>query len=262
MKLLVTGGAGFIGANFVHYWLKKYPKDKIRVIDLLTYAGNKSSLKSVKDKIEFVKGDIVDVSTVRKVMDGIDIVVHFAAESHVDKSVLNPESFMRTNVKGTKVLLTEAEKAGVKRFHHVSTDEVYGELPLDSDEKFNEETPYAPRPDNVYAVSKAKADDVVLKFVKKSNMGITISNCSNNYGPFQHPEKLVPVVITNLIDGIKVPVHGDGLNVRDWIHTEDHASAVDLILKKGVHGEIYLIGANNTSSNIKIVNKILNFFFL
>ena len=262
MKLLITGGAGFIGSNFVHYWVGKYSNDKVKVLDLLTYAGNINNLKDVKKKIEFVKGDIVDRGVARKVMEGVDVVVHFAAESHVDKSVLNPTSFTRTNVKGTLVLLEEAEKAKVKRFHHISTDEVYGELPLDSNAKFDEDTPYAPRPDNLYAVSKAEADHVVLDFMKKSKMGITISNCSNNYGPFQYPEKLIPVVVTNLIDKIKVPVHGDGLNVRDWIHTEDHSSAIDLILKKGNAGETYLIGSNNDWSNAEIAEKIIDLFGL
>lgn len=260
MKILVTGGAGFIGSNFVHYWVRKYPKDKILVYDALTYAGNINNLKGVKGKIEFVKGDIVDRKSVSKAMKDIDAVVHFAAESHVDKSVLNPEEFQRTNVLGTRVLLEEAEKADVFRFHHISTDEVYGELHLDSDEKFSEKTPYAPRSDNFYAISKAEADMLVTDFAKKSKMHITISNCSNNYGPYQFPEKIVPIIITNLIDGIKVPLHGDGLNVRDWIHTEDHSSAVDLILKKGGHGEIYLVGSDNDWSNVEIAKKIIKLF--
>lgn len=260
MRILVTGGAGFIGSNFVHYWVEKNPKDKIRVIDSLTYAGNIKSLDKVRKKIEFVKEDIVNRNGVKKVMQGVDAVVHFAAESHVDKSILNPEEFQRTNVKGTRVLLEEAEKAGVNRFHHISTDEVFGELPLNSDEKFNENTPYAPRADNFYAISKADADHLVNDFLKESKMRITISNCSNNYGPFQFPEKFIPIIITNLIDGISAPVHGDGLNVRDWIHTKDHSTAVDVILNKGVHGETYLVGSDNDWSNIDIAKKIVGLF--
>ena len=233
MKILITGGAGFIGSNFVYYWLKNHPKDKIRVLDALTFAGNLDNLKDVMKKIEFVEGDIRNREDVKNAMKGIDIVVHFAAESHVDRSIFDPATFWSTNVKGTKVLLEEAKKAKVPRFHHVSTDEVYGELTLDSKERFSERTPYAPRPDNLYAISKAEADRVVREFAEKNpEMHITISNCSNNYGPYQFPEKFVPIVVTNLIDGYKVPVHGDGQHVRDWIHTEDHARAVDLILEK------------------------------
>lgn len=260
MKLLVTGGAGFIGANFVHYWVNKYPKDKIRVIDSLTYAGNIENLTPVKDQIEFVEADINDRTKVSESLKGVDAVVHFAAESHVDRSIFDPSTYWKTNVHGTLTLLEEAKKAGVNRFHHISTDEVYGELPLDSDAKFSEKTPYSPRPDNLYALSKAEADKIVLDFYQKTGMYITISNCSNNYGPFQFPEKFIPIIVTNLIDSIKVPLHGDGRNVRDWIHTKDHSSAIDLILQKGKTGETYLVGSNNDRSNGYIAEKVVDLY--
>lgn len=260
MKLLVTGAAGFIGANFVHYWLHKYPKDEVRVIDSLTYAGNIENLTPVIKKVKFIEADINDRSKVSEAMRGVDAVVHFAAESHVDRSVFDPGRYWQTNVHGTVTLLEEAQKLGITRFHHISTDEVYGELPLLSNEKFNEKTPYAPRPDNLYALSKAEADKMVLDFYKKTDMYITISNCSNNYGPYQFPEKFVPIVIANLIDGIQVPIHGDGRNVRDWIHTKDHAYAIDLILQKGKKGETYLVGSNNDRDNNYIAEKIVSLY--
>jgi dTDP-glucose 4,6-dehydratase len=260
MKLLVTGGAGFIGSNFVHYWVNKYPNDKITVVDALTYAGNIANLTSVMNKIDFVETDINDRLKISEAMKGIDVVVHYAAESHVDRSVFDPAKYWHTNVHGTLALLEEAKKAGVTRFHHISTDEVYGELPLDSDQKFTEKTPYSPRPDNIYALSKAEADNVVLDFNEKNDMFITISNCSNNYGPRQFPEKFIPIIIANLIDGIKVPLHGDGRNVRDWIHVDDHSSAIDAILQKGKKGETYLVGTNNDRTNSFIANKIVDLF--
>lgn len=260
MRVLITGGAGFIGSNFVYYWLKNHPKDKIRVFDALTFAGNKENLKSVMNKIEFVEGDITNRDQVKLAMKGIDTVVHFAAESHVDRSIFEPGKFWKTNVEGTKTLLEEAYYAKVPRFHHVSTDEVYGELPLESDDRFSEKTPYAPRPDNLYAISKAEADREVREFYKKTGMYVTISNCSNNYGPYQFPEKFVPILVTNLIDGLKAPVHGDGKNVRDWIHTDDHASAVDLILEKGEAGETYLVGSNVDVANIYIAQRIVDIY--
>ncbi len=257
MKLLVTGAAGFIGANFVHYWLKKYPKDEVRVIDALTYAGNIENLTPVIKKIKFFEADINDRSKVSTALKGVDAVVHFAAESHVDRSIFDPGRYWETNVHGTLTLLEEANKLGIKRFHHISTDEVYGELPLNSDLKFTEKTSYAPRPDNLYALSKAEADNVVLDFYRKTDMYITISNCSNNYGPYQFPEKFMPIVINNLIDGIQIPIHGDGRNVRDWIHTKDHASAIDLILQRGKKGETYLVGSNNDRDNNYIAEKVV-----
>jgi dTDP-glucose 4,6-dehydratase len=260
MKLLVTGAAGFIGANFVHYWLEKYPNDEICAIDALTYAGNIDNLTPVIKKIKFVEADINDRPKVSDALKGADAIVHFAAESHVDRSIFDPGRYWQTNVHGTLTLLEEAEKAGIPRFHHISTDEVYGELPLDSNAKFTENTPYSPRPDNLYALSKAEADKVVMNFYEKTKMHITISNCSNNYGPYQFPEKFIPIIVTNLIDGIKVPLHGDGRNVRDWIHTRDHSSAIDLILRKGKKGETYLVGSNNDRDNRYIVNKVLEIY--
>lgn len=260
MKILVTGGAGFIGSNFVHYWVKKYPNDKIKVIDSLTYAGNIENLTPVIKNIEFVEADINDRKSVAQSLKGVDAVVHFAAESHVDRAIFDPSTYWQTNVHGTLTLLEEAKKAGITRFHHISTDEVYGELPLDSEDKFTEKTPYSPRPDNLYALSKAEADKIVLDFYQKTGMYITISNCSNNYGPYQFPEKFIPILITNLIDNIKIPLHGDGRNVRDWIHTKDHSSAVDLILKSGKSGETYLIGSNNDRSNGYIAEKVVDLY--
>lgn len=257
MKVLITGGAGFIGSNFVHYWAKHHPKDKIRVLDALTYAGNYENLRPIAKKIEFIKGDITNREHLRKALKGVDAIIHYAAQTHVDRSIFDPGSFWKANVVGTRVLLEEAKKARVERFHHISTDEVYGELPLDSKERFSESTPYAPRPDNPYAISKAEADRVVKDFYKETGMFITISNCSNNYGPYQFPEKYVPLLITNLIDGYKAPVHGDGQNVRDWIHTDDHAKAVDLILQKGKPGETYLIGAENDRPNHYIAERVV-----
>lgn len=260
MKLLITGGAGFIGSNFVYYWLEKYPKDKIRVLDSLTYAGNIETLRPIINKIEFVEADINDRVKVSENLKGIDAIVHFAAESHVDRSIFDPSTYWQTNVHGTLTLLEEAEKAKVQRFHHISTDEVYGELPLDSNAKFTEKTPYSPRPDNLYALSKAEADKIVLDFYHKTGMYITISNCSNNYGPYQFPEKFIPIIVTNLIDGMKVPLHGDGRNVRDWIHTKDHSSAIDLILNKGKAGETYLVGSDNDRSNAYIAEKVVDLY--
>ena len=260
MKLLVTGAAGFIGANFVHYWLRKHPGDEIRVIDALTYAGNIENLTPVIKKIKFFEADINDRVKVSEAMKGVDAVVHFAAETHVDRSIFDPSGYWQTNVRGTATLLEEADKLKIPRFHHISTDEVYGELPLNSNEKFSEKTPYSPQPDNLYALSKAEADKVVLDYYQKTGMFVTISNCSNNYGPFAFPEKFVPIVITNLIDGIKVPIHGDGRNVRDWIHTSDHASAIDLILEKGKAGETYLVGSSNDRDNKYIVERIVELY--
>src|SRR3989339_148481 len=260
MKLLVTGGAGFIGSNFVHYWVKKHPKDKLVVVDALTYAGNLENLALVKKEVEFVEADINDRPKISQALKRVDAVIHFAAESHVDRAIFDPSTYWQTNVHGTLTLLEEAQKAGVPRFHHISTDEVYGELPLDSDAKFTEKTPYSPRPDNLYALSKAEADNIVLDFYQKTKMYITISNCSNNYGPYQFPEKFVPIIVTNLIDKIKVPLHGDGRNVRDWIHTKDHSSAIDLILNKGKSGETYLVGSNNDRSNGYIAKKVVDLF--
>ena len=257
MKLLVTGGAGFIGSNFVHYWLKKHPDDQVTNFDKLTYAGNLQNLKDVEKSpnYKFIQGDIASVNDVKKAIDGIDIVVNFAAESHVDKSILDPAPFIITNVVGTQVLLDAAKDAKVKRFHHVSTDEVYGALNLDSREKFNEETAY--RPNSPYAASKAASDHLVRAYHKTYNLPITISNCSNNFGPYQFPEKLISLAITNLLESKKVPVYGDGKYVRDWLYVADHCGAIDLILEKGIDGETYCIGVDNDISNIDVIKIIL-----
>lgn len=257
MKLLVTGGAGFIGTNFVYYWRENHPDWQIRVLDALTYAGNPENLRPILSEIEFIKGDVCDPEIVKKAMEGVDVVVHFAAESHVDRSRFTPEKFQQTNVEGTRILLKTAQKEGVKRFHHISTDEVYGALPLDSEKRFSETTPYNPNPDNPYAVSKAEADHLVRKFHKETGLPVTISNCSNNLGPYQFPEKFIPLSITNLIDGLKIPLYGDGLYTRDWIEVKDHCRAIDLILEKGREGETYCVGANCEMPNIEVAKKTL-----
>ncbi len=256
-RLLVTGGAGFIGSNFVHYWLKNHPEDEIVNFDKLTYAGNIENLKDVKDnpKYQFVKGDITNPQDVKKAIEGVDIVVNFAAESHVDRSIQDPAPFVLTNVVGTQVLLDNAKSTKVKRFHHVSTDEVYGALKLDSKEKFNEETKY--KPNSPYAASKAASDHLVRAYFETYGLPITITNCSNNFGPYQYPEKLISLSVTNLLEGGKVPVYGDGLYVRDWLYVEDHCSAIDLVLQKGKIGETYCIGVDNDIPNIKVIIHIL-----
>jgi dTDP-glucose 4,6-dehydratase len=260
MNLLVTGGAGFIGSNFILYWLKKYPQDKILNLDKLTYAGNLENLKSVENNqnYNFVKGDICDLSLVDSLIKkyNIDTIVHFAAESHVDRSIMDPAPFIKTNVEGTYTLLEAALKNKIKRFHHISTDEVFGALPLDSKEKFNEKTPYNPR--SPYSASKASSDHLVRAYHITYGLPVTLSNCSNNYGPYHFPEKLIPLAITNIIEGKKVPVYGDGLYVRDWLYVEDHCKALDLILHKGKIGETYFIGGlTEDIANIEVVKKIL-----
>lgn len=256
MRLLITGGAGFIGANFIHYWLANHPQDQIVNLDKLTYAGNLDNLKSIEKSpnYTFVKGDIADNPTVQKTMDGVDVVVNFAAESHVDRSILDPAPFIVTNVVGTQVLLDAAAKANIKRFHHVSTDEVYGALSLTSKEKFNEETKY--NPNSPYAASKAASDHLVRAYHATYDLPITISNCSNNFGPYQFPEKLISLAITNLLEDKKVPVYGDGLYVRDWLYVEDHCRAIDLILQKGKVGETYCVGIDNDIANLEVIKKI------
>ncbi len=258
MKLLITGGAGFIGSNFVLYWLKKYPQDKIVNLDKLTYAGNLENLKSVEknQNYSFIQGDICDIKLVNSLVKDVDVIAHFAAESHVDRSILDPAPFIKTNIEGTYILLEAALKNGKKRFHHVSTDEVFGALTLDSKQKFNDSTPYNPR--SPYSASKAASDHLVRSYHTTYNLPITISNCSNNFGPYQFPEKLIALAITNLIEGKKVPVYGDGLHVRDWLYVEDHCEAIDLILQKGTIGKTYLIGGlSDDISNLEVVKKIL-----
>lgn len=258
MKLLVTGGAGFIGSNFILYWLKKYPNDKIVNLDKLTYAGNLENLRSIEKNpnYEFAQGDICNPQLVNSLTLQTDVIVHFAAESHVDRSILDPAPFVKTNIEGTYVLLEAALKNKVKRFHHISTDEVFGALELNSKEKFSEKTAYNPH--SPYSASKAASDHLVNAYHTTYNLPITISNCSNNFGPYQFPEKLIPLAITNIIEGKKVPVYGDGLYIRDWLYVEDHCSAIDLILQRGKIGKTYLIGGlTEDISNIEIVKKIL-----
>lgn len=242
MKLLITGGAGFIGSNFIHYWLKAHPEDSIINFDKLTYAGNIENLASIADdpRYSFVKGDICDRNAVDKVMKQVDMIVHFAAESHVDRSILDPSAFVKSNVIGTYTLLESARQNGGIRFHHISTDEVFGELKLGSHEKFSEKTPYNPH--SPYSASKAGSDHLVRAYFDTYGLPITITNCSNNFGPFHFPEKIIPLAITNIIEGMKVPIYGDGLYVRDWLFVEDHCSAIDTVISKGKIGSTYCVG--------------------
>ena len=255
MKLLVTGGAGFIGSNFIHYWLEKYPQDEIVNLDILTYAGNLENLQSIENnpKYKFVKGDICDRELIFSLVKDVDVVVHYAAESHVDRSIMDPSSFVRSNVLGTQVLL-DAVKEYDKRLHHVSTDEVFGAL-KDTDPAFTEKTPYDPR--SPYSASKAAADHLVRAYFHTYGIKMTISNCSNNYGRYMFPEKVLPLFIANLMADKKVPVYGDGLQIRDWIHTLDHARGVDMILQKGKIGETYCLGGNNELTNLNLTKTLL-----
>jgi dTDP-glucose 4,6-dehydratase len=258
MKLLVTGGAGFIGSNFIHHWVKNHPEDQVINFDKLTYAGTLESLRDVEHNpnYSFQKGDITDPTAVAQAMTGVEMVVHFAAESHVDRSILGPGIFLQTNVIGTQVLLDAALKAQVKRFHHISTDEVFGSLELNSSEKFNENTPYDPR--SPYSASKAGSDHIVRAYGETYGLSYTITNCSNNYGEYHFPEKLFPLSITNLLEDKKVPVYGDGLNVRDWLYVQDHCRAIEAVLLKGQAGQTYTVGGLTTDiSNLDVVKLIL-----
>ena len=258
MKILVTGGAGFIGSNFIHYWLNKYPEDEIVNLDKLTYAGNLDNLKNVESNknYTFMQGDICNPQLVDSITKKIDTIVNFAADSHVDRSISDPDPFVQTNIVGTYTLLKSALKNKVSRFHHISTDEVFGSLELDSKVKFNEKTKYDPN--SPYAASKAGSDHLVNAFHTTYDLPITISNCSNNFGPYQFPEKFIPLTITNLIQNKKVPIYGDGLYVRDWLYVEDHCEAIDLILNKGKIGETYVIGGMTEDvSNLDIVKRII-----
>lgn len=257
MKLLVTGGAGFIGSNFIRQYLRNNPSDSIINLDLLTYAGVRESLSDLEgqDNYKFVQGDICDAQKVDLLVKEVDAIVHFAAESHVDRSITDAASFVRTNVIGTQILLEAAKNNGSKRFHHVSTDEVFGSLSND-DPKFCETTPYDPR--SPYSASKAASDHLVRAYYHTHNLPITISNCTNNYGPFQFPEKLIPFFVTNLLDGKKVPVYGKGSNIRDWIYVDDHNAGVEAILKRGKIGETYCLGGENELSNLDITEQILS----
>lgn len=260
MKLLITGGAGFIGSNFVYYQLQNHPQDEFICLDALTYAGNLETLQLAMQhsNFKFVKGDIAERDFVYKLFETErpDIVVNFAAESHVDRSILEPELFLRTNIIGTGVLMDACRKYGIKRYHQVSTDEVYGDLPLDRpDLFFTEETPL--HTSSPYSASKASADLLVLAYHRTYGLPVTISRCSNNYGPYHFPEKLIPLMIINALHDKKLPVYGTGENVRDWLYVEDHCSAIDLIIRHGRVGEVYNIGGHNEKTNLEVVKTIL-----
>jgi dTDP-glucose 4,6-dehydratase len=266
-KILVTGGAGFIGANFVHFWLKNYPDSRIVVLDALTYAGNRANLLAVegRENFRFVHGDIKDYDLVLNLLrdEQIDTLVHFAAESHVDRSIHGPDEFIDTNVIGTHVLLKAAKAVWLDgsqaprthRFHHVSTDEVYGTLRPDAP-PFTETNQYAPN--SPYAASKASSDHLVRAYHETYGLQVTTSNCSNNYGPYQFPEKLIPLIISNILDGRPLPIYGDGLQIRDWLYVDDHNRGIDLVIRQGKVGETYNIGGNNEWTNIEIVKLICN----
>ncbi len=259
MTVLVTGGAGFIGGNFVHFMRKKYPEERLICVDKLTYAGNLSTLASVMDdpNFRFVKADICDREAIYKLFEEEhpDIVVNFAAESHVDRSIENPEVFLTTNILGTQVMMDASRKYGVTRYHQVSTDEVYGDLPLDRpDLFFTEETPI--HTSSPYSSSKAGADLLVLAYHRTYGLPVSISRCSNNYGPYHFPEKLIPLMIANALNDKPLPVYGEGLNVRDWLYVEDHCKAIDLVMRNGRVGEVYNIGGHNEMRNIDIVKMI------
>ena len=263
-RLLVTGGAGFIGTNFVHYWLNKYPHTHVVVLDALTYAGRRENLQvfATQANFRFVQGDILDQKLVENLLlsENLDTIVHFAAESHVDRSIYGPDAFFRTNIDGTHSLLKAAKKAWLEekpgfahRFHHISTDEVYGTL-SPTDPAFTETTPYAPN--SPYAASKASSDHIVRAYHHTYGLQTTTSNCSNNYGPYQYPEKLIPLAISRLLQGQPVPIYGDGQQIRDWLYVEDHNRGIDLILHKGKVGETYNIGGNNEQANLNLVHEL------
>lgn len=254
-ELIVTGGAGFIGSNFCHWMYNNHPDVHLTVLDALTYAGNRDNLRGIpEDNLTFVHGDICDRELVDRLFSGADGCVHFAAESHNDNSIAAPECFVRTNIGGTYTLL-EAARIYDVRFHHISTDEVYGDLALDDPQRFTEESPY--RPSSPYSSTKAASDMLVRAWVRTYGVRATISNCSNNYGPYQHVEKFIPRQITNILSGLSPKLYGDGLNVRDWIHVDDHSSAVWTILEQGKLGETYLIGADGEKSNLEVLKAIL-----
>ena len=260
MKICITGAAGFIGGNFAHYWFNHYPNDQIIAVDALTYAGNLATLKPLMDQANFtfVKADITDGSTMAHLFEQyhFDVVVNFAAETHVDRSVVDPAVFLKTNILGVQVLMDLCRKYDVKRFHQVSTDEVYGDLPLDRpDLLFTESTPL--HTSSPYSASKASADLLVNAYVRTYGLKATISRCSNNYGPYQFPEKLIPLMIQRALNDESLPVYGQGTNVRDWLHVYDHCSAIDLIIHNGKEGEVYNIGGHNERNNLEVVKTIL-----
>jgi dTDP-glucose 4,6-dehydratase len=257
MHLLVTGGAGFIGSNFVHYWLERHPGDHVVVYDLLTYAGNRESLAPVEDRMVFVEGDICDREVAETTLreNEVEVVVNFAAESHNSLAVVDPTRFFRTNVLGTQTLLDASRAAGVERFHHVSTCEVYGDLALDTDEVFTEESPYRPR--TPYNASKAGADHAVRAYFETFGLPVTITNCSNNYGPFQFPEKVIPLFTTNAIDDEPLPMYSSTQNKREWLHVVDHCEAIDLVLRNGRPGETYNVGSGVEATIEEIADRVL-----
>lgn len=260
MKYLITGGAGFIGSNYLHYVVNKYPEDEFICIDALTYAGNFNNIKSLvdKDNFKFIQCDITDRETIDKLFseEQFDIVINFAAESHVDNSIKNPGVFLNTNIIGTSILMDASKKYGVKRYHQISTDEVYGDLPLDRpDLKFTEETPI--HTSSPYSSSKASADLLAMAYYRTYGLPVTISRCSNNYGPYQFPEKLIPVVISKALKDEAIPVYGKGENVRDWIHVNDHNIGVDMIVRNGQVGEVYNLGGHAEKTNLEVVKTIL-----
>lgn len=257
-NIVVTGGCGFIGSNFVHHVVREHPEVHVTVLDKLTYAGNPENIAGLPaDRVELVVGDICDEGLVDRLVADADAVVHYAAESHNDNSIADPSPFLKTNVRGTYALIEACRRHGV-RYHHVSTDEVYGDLALDDPARFTEETPY--RPSSPYSSTKAASDMLVRAWVRTFGLRATISNCSNNYGSYQHVEKFIPRQVTNLIDDVRPRLYGDGRNVRDWIHTEDHSSAVWTILTKGAIGETYLIGADGERDNLAVLREILRAF--
>jgi dTDP-glucose 4,6-dehydratase len=254
VKLLITGGAGFIGANFVHHTIETRPDDDVVVVDVFTYAGHRSSLEPVAERITVVEADICDEPAMDEAMAGCDAVVHFAAESHVDRSIDDPGPFLRTNILGTEALLRMARKHRVGRFHHISTDEVFGALPLDGG-RFYEDTPYAPR--SPYAASKAASDHLVRAYGDTYGLPFTITNCSNNYGPYHLPEKAIPLFITNALDAKSLPLYGDGRSVRDYLYVTDHCRAIDLVLHAGKEGRTYCVGGGAERDGITVAETIL-----
>lgn len=254
-KILVTGGAGFIGSNFVHHMVAKYPESHITVVDALTYAGNMANLQPVADKITFIEASIIDEAKMDEIVQGKDCIVHFAAETHVDRSILDPGPFLRTNVLGTEILARLALKHKVQRFHHISTDEVFGSLELSDTNIFNEATPYDPR--SPYSASKAASDHMIRAYGETYGLPYTVTNCSNNYGPYHFPEKVIPLFITNALDDKPLPIYGDGKSVRDYLYVEDHVRAIDAILEKGKLGETYCVGGGAEKNGIEIAETVL-----
>jgi len=257
VRILVTGAAGFIGSNFVHYWLERHPDDSVVALDLLTYAGNRANLEGTEERVPFVQADIADIDLLENVLreHAIDVIVNFAAESHNSLAVVDPGLFARTNVLGTQLLLEAARKAEIERFHHISTCEVYGDLPLDSDESFSEDSPYRPR--TPYNASKAAADHYVRAYRETYGLQTTITNCANNYGPFQFPEKVIPLFVTNALDDRPLPMYASTQNRREWLHVRDHCGAIELVLARGEPGGTYNVGSGVEASIEEIADRVL-----